>query len=509
MIIHKLISFFVALSMVLTPISPTQPTQSVPDLVTTQSVVAQPEKVEPGAGVLFRTRITVDQPTDWARLAEMDVVILNQGETDAMVLADFDQLANLTRLEFQPTGTDEFSALVAANGAERPWLAKAVGPVLERSKTMQTQVAQRSLGPVGADEAETVQALATLRTVVQTLTPEVQAALADSFSLDDDGDGLTNTEESWWCTDPLNADSNGDGKSDGDTVRALRNPSLSRQERHIYGPPYRLWPPFVATISPGATPTCLLDADKDSIPDLVEQYVVGTSSRDESTDGDKFDDGQEFFGITFCPGGSNFCDYGQYPRAIDSSFISERLPTWIRPPGDSPFVAAYPVIEFSVAPETIRVVTKEIKTFEKTITQGEEISTGFAETKGNSTTVGTIDTNTRSGWQEHSSSVGGIEPATVLGDTSPNSLDSMSAFDSFNWVVEPTPAANNMPIIATLSVSRTIHFVEGVVEVSKDIENALNAAVSVIPEDTTRSDTFAVSALSDFGKWKLATILVS
>jgi murein DD-endopeptidase MepM/ murein hydrolase activator NlpD len=140
--------------------------------------------------------------------------------------------------------------------------------------------------------------------------------------------------------------------------------------------------------------------------------VIGTSSRDESTDGDKFDDGQEFFGITYCPGGSNFCDYGQYPRAIDSSFISERLPTWIRPPGDSPFVAAYPVIEFNVAPDTIRVVTKEIKTFEKTITQGEEISTGFAETKGNSTTVGTIDTNTRSGWQEHSSSVGGIEPAS-------------------------------------------------------------------------------------------------
>jgi hypothetical protein len=64
-----------------------------------------------------------------------------------------------------------------------------------------------------------------------------------------------------------------------------------------------------------------------------------------------------------------------------------------------------------IDPDSIVVTTKEIQTVERTITQGEEISEGFAETEGKSTTVGTIDTNTTSGWQEHSTTEGGIEPA--------------------------------------------------------------------------------------------------
>jgi len=139
---------------------------------------------------------------------------------------------------------------------------------------------------------------------------------------------------------------------------------------------------------------------------------VGTGDS-ENTDGDKFDDGQELFGTTYCPGAPLSCGYGSYPRTQDFSFITSAMPSWIRPPGDSPFVAAYPVIEFLVDPNTIRVTTKEIHTIERTITEGEEISTGFAETEGNSTTVGTVDTNTHSTWQEHSTTEGGIEPAAL------------------------------------------------------------------------------------------------
>ena len=35
---------------------------------------------------------------------------------------------------------------------------------------------------------------------------------------DSDADGLTDTQEGWWCTDPLKVDSDGDGTSDGSEV---------------------------------------------------------------------------------------------------------------------------------------------------------------------------------------------------------------------------------------------------------------------------------------------------
>ena len=95
MFAHKLISLFVALSMVLTPITPAQPVQPVQNQVVGQSV--QLGKVEPEAGVLFRTHVTVEQNTDWARLADMGVVILEQDATGVVILADFDQLADLAR----------------------------------------------------------------------------------------------------------------------------------------------------------------------------------------------------------------------------------------------------------------------------------------------------------------------------------------------------------------------------------------------------------------------------
>ena len=33
---------------------------------------------------------------------------------------------------------------------------------------------------------------------------------------------------------------------------------------------------------------------------------------------DKFDDGQELFGVTYCPGGDLSCGYGDLPRSSDS-----------------------------------------------------------------------------------------------------------------------------------------------------------------------------------------------
>ncbi|MCL4826494.1 MAG: hypothetical protein KJZ95_03950 [Caldilinea sp.] len=504
--LHRSLSVLLALAMVLTPLAPALHAQDGGNVFLPLIGSGAGSNAVASHDVLFRSDITIQTQTQWARLEALGVTVLERREDGATVLVDYEQLADLARLRFQPTNSVEYGALLSAGAELKPWLARSLQPLSEHAQTARAAI-ESPLAVLSAEVRTTSAELLSLRAAAQMLTTEQRTALATLPSLDDDGDGLTNTEEGWWCTDAQNPNSNGNSYTDGETARALLNYALPRQQRHAYGPPFRLWPPFVDTIAPGVAPTCLLDADHDSIPDLLELYVIGTSPRDESTDGDKFDDGQEFFGITYCPGAPNSCGYGSYPRTQDFSFITDRLPSWVRPPGDNPFVAAYPVIEFNVDPATIRVVTKEIKTVERTITQGEEISTGYAETKGNSTTVGTVDTNTRSGWQEHSSSVGGIEPALAASGATQNLADSITRYDAFNWVVAPTSqVASDTLITVTLSVSRTVRFIKGVVDVSQEIENALIAAVSIIPEDVTQTDTFAVSALSDFGEWKWVTV---
>ncbi len=45
--------------------------------------------------------------------------------------------------------------------------------------------------------------------VLRSLSPELKAGIVALTSVDDDADGLTNTQEQW-CTDLLNSDSDGD-----------------------------------------------------------------------------------------------------------------------------------------------------------------------------------------------------------------------------------------------------------------------------------------------------------
>ena len=92
------------------------------------------------------------------------------------------------------------------------------------------------------------------------------------------------------------------------------------------------------------------DGDFDTIPDFAEAFIVGSRVPEESTDHDKFDDGQELFGITYCPGAPTNCGYGSYPSIEYWNFIQASMPTWVEPPGDNLFVAAFPVPEVSVVP---------------------------------------------------------------------------------------------------------------------------------------------------------------
>jgi hypothetical protein len=88
-----------------------------------------------------------------------------------------------------------------------------------------------------------------------------------------------------------------------------------------YGPPFGPWPRFTPYDANGTCP----DMDYDGVPDYAEELIIGTSPLRESSDKDKFDDGQELFGVTFCPAPSGPCGYGILPRAEDAAWVSANL----------------------------------------------------------------------------------------------------------------------------------------------------------------------------------------
>ena len=95
----------------------------------------------PSTFCLYRTRVALRQPADWARLEKLGVVVLEGARlgfptdyTDnagggfrasvpesVSVLADEEQLETLARLRFEPQGTDELGMLVTAQAQAKPW----------------------------------------------------------------------------------------------------------------------------------------------------------------------------------------------------------------------------------------------------------------------------------------------------------------------------------------------------------------------------------------------------
>lgn len=185
---------------------------------------------------------------------------------------------------------------------------------------------------------------------------------------DQDGDQLTDTEERWWGTNPNNPDTDGDGVEDGQEIRQLRNGDNSA------GIPWPNWPIWGQT--PNANPgwgwgdeseAPIIDLDQDSIPDAAEFFVLGFNPYRESTDNDRYDDGQEFWGITQIGRGS-------LPRAVDSDFLLAEMPNFVDVPGSSPLVAAYPDIKVTIPDNTITVTTRQTITSEsKQISEQENI----------------------------------------------------------------------------------------------------------------------------------------
>jgi hypothetical protein len=153
--------------------------------------------------------------------------------------------------------------------------------------------------------------------------------------------------------------------------------------------PWPNWPP--------QRPGCE-DKDHDSIPNLAERWDLGLNMDLESTDRDKFDDGQELFGVTYCPGGDLSCSYGDLPRSSDSGYVGAVMPSWVKASGNHPLVAAFPVPEVDVVESSLHVETVTTVTTDHTIASGTERSYSTAKTEGTSTSV--ANTVTWNEWQE-------------------------------------------------------------------------------------------------------------
>ena len=399
---HLLLSVCVLLSLVLQPLSSiaAAPPSSRPVRSADSDVDLRP-------GFLFRALVTLAGSRNLARLEKTGVTVLRALEGDgaqtALVLADGEQLADLARLGFKPRAADELRLLITSQGKEKQWLAESLAPLLAQADTAAQQwaVAQQQAiaeqqaadmaGAAGATATPDALALQALRTSLQALTPEQIAGTADSVSVDDDADGLTNTQEAWWCTDPLDADTDDDGRSDGAEIQALADWMGNKRESAPGETPWPNWPPQRANCD---------DKDHDSIPNLAERWELGLNMDLESSDRDKFDDGQELFGVTYCPGGDLSCSYGDLPRSADSGYVGAAMPAWVKAPGKHPLVATFPVPEVDVVESSLHVQTVTTVTTDHIIGSGTEKSYSTAKTEG--TSKGEEDTTTWNNWEESS-----------------------------------------------------------------------------------------------------------
>ena len=297
------------------------------------------------ARTTYRTHVAFPNAHARTRLKGLGAKVLWESAAEALVLADEEQLEVLARLRFQPRQSDSLAELVRLSGL-----------TLHRGLSL-SQVALLS-------------------------------------SVDDDGDGLTDTEEAWWGTDPLCSDSDGDGTTDKAEVDALREWIGNRRAGPpASGKPFQGWPPQTDSVCDVNRHFPVPDDDRDGVPDLAERWMLGLNMNRESTDRDKFDDGQELFGTTKWA-------WGALPRAEDTGIIFAEMPGWVKAPGNHPLVAAFPVPEVDVVQSSLHVEAVTTVTTDHTIGEGTERSYSTAKTEGTSTSV--ANSRTWNEWEESS-----------------------------------------------------------------------------------------------------------
>lgn len=125
---------------------------------------------------------------------------------------------------------------------------------------------------------------------------------------DQDGDGLTNSEETTNGTNPTNPDTDGDGINDGNEVAGNTNP-------------------LDPCDPPNTTPECTIDSDGDGLLD-GQEAVLGTDPNNPDTDGDGINDGVE---VTDGSNPLDPCDPNPIAELCFNGFF---LPTGFSPNGD-------------------------------------------------------------------------------------------------------------------------------------------------------------------------------
>ena len=176
----------------------------------------------------------------------------------------------------------------------------------------------------------------------------------------------------------------------------------------------------------------VLDTDGDGLSDYDEIHIYGTNPYLLSTDGDKYDDGQEILGIS--------------PRG--------NLPNYVLPPGNNPFIAAFPDISIEIHPN-INIEALTTITTSKTISQGEMFGYSTATTNGVSTTIGSSESQSASEWQEANNS----EAIGSARETSSNKMSSNKT-ETFKQTVEGKQYEFTEDLTAGLSTT-TKGYVEG------------------------------------------------
>ena len=388
--VQQLTHIFILLVFLLSPLQPVLPNQKA---------VAQGEISTVTA--LYRARIALKDSYQSQYLQEKGITILDQGNDWALVLVDDMQLEQLARLRFEPGQVDELGQLIEQNADETKWLEQSLQPLLQKGEKLVQLQTSSSLAETSVtqslDEARTE-----LQTALKTLSPTQQAGISTLSSVDDDGDGLTNTQEQWWCTDSLNPDSDGDGTNDGAEVQAAKDWMANRRSSPpASGKPFAGWPPQI--------PNCH-DDDNDDVPDMAERWELGLNMNNPSTDHDRYYDGMELFGFDH----------------------TGTLPSYVKAPGKHPLVAAYPIVEIDVVPSSLHMAAVTTVTTDHTISQGTERSYSTAKTEGTSTSV--ANTETWNEWQEVSTTNYQYSSLSGLATRTENTGLSLGLTGSSKWI---------------------------------------------------------------------------
>jgi hypothetical protein len=345
---------------------------------------------------LYRTRVTIDQPYDLTRLQDLGIKILEQESSWTSVLVSDAQLEDLARLGFEPQASNELMLLVSASADVSPWLASSLSAQLDQAIAFTNSVESSQINGSDVDDS-------TIIDIIEGFSIEQLAGIQALPGVDNDADGLTDTQESWWCTDPNNGDSDSDGRSDYAEIQAIKDWMANRRAVAPGETPWATWP-FNTTTCP--------DKDYDSIPNLAERWELGLNMDLESTDRDKFDDGQEVFGVTYCPGGDYSCGYGDLPRSSDAGYVGQTMPSWVKAPGNHPYAAAFPLPDVSIDESSFHVQTVTVVTTDHVISSGTETTYSTTETSGTSTS--NTDTLTWNNWEENSTTQYNYQPGSIF-----------------------------------------------------------------------------------------------